>query len=188
MSKTEFIEVVREGLSSLPFDLKAISRLADDPDLDDVSRTEAAGAAFVLLTGTNVIPGLRGVQGYIDDVLVMRLVCARIHARAPEVLAKHQEGSGLVSDWERHVEVTREFLGELVAVLEKAIDGVGHLKCEGYTAEDCIRDSEASNWLYESIIAAIVRLDFPEAEITRASKTADQIIPQLRARFAGKSI
>ena len=182
MSQAKFAEMVRESLSTLALDAKALSRLADDPDLDDVSRAEVAGAALLLLSGTNVIPGLRGVQAYVDDTLMMRIVVERASKRTPEAVAKHEDGSSLVADCARHLEAARAFLGESFGALERAVDGLKQHKVDGHTVADCVADDDGATWLYESIIAETVRLDFPESEVIKTSKLTDAIATQLRSK------
>lgn len=183
MPSEKFTEVVRAGLSSLPQDLKAFMRVVEDPDIDDESRIDAAGAILHLLSGQNAIPGLRGTVGYIDDIIVMLLVIERAHKRSPEAMAKHQEeDSSLFGAWKESCASMREYLGDLSKVMEKATDTVKTLALQGHTAVQCVQDVASTDWLYESIIAELVRLDFPEAEVTRAVKALDQILPPLKLK------
>jgi uncharacterized membrane protein YkvA (DUF1232 family) len=73
-----FMNAMIEGVLALPYDLKALLRLVEDPDLDDESRVEAAGGLLHVLSGSNAIPGVRGLLAYVDDVLVLRLLVERI--------------------------------------------------------------------------------------------------------------
>lgn len=189
MPQENFSETIRAALTSFVLDIKTLSRLADDPDLDDASREAAAAAAILVLSGTQIIPGLRGVQGYIDDALVMRLTIEKIansSEEAREALKAHTEEDGLLADYAKQLEATRAFLGDSFALVEKGMDTLSQLKIDGYNAKDCVDDPDASNWLYDSIVAASVKLDFPPSEIARASKAADAVLTQLRARLPAK--
>ncbi|MBK8170122.1 MAG: hypothetical protein IPK60_07225 [Sandaracinaceae bacterium] len=183
MPQAKFMEVVRDGLTSLPQDMKALMRVVEDPDIDDDSRIDAAGAILHLLSGQNAIPGLRGTIGYIDDIIVMLLVIERAHARSPEAMTKHEdESSSLFGRWKDNCAAMRAYLGDLVKVMERAADSVKTLSLQGHTANQCVQDVNSTDWLYESIIAELVRLDLSEAEISRAVKSVDQILPPLRQR------
>lgn len=188
MSREKFAEVVNESLRSLSEDLKALMRLVEDGDLDDESRIEAAGALIHVLSAANAIPGVRGLLAYVDDALVLRLVLERAEKRSPDALAKHRdESSTLLDAWPEHLAATRAFLGaDLVAVLERATDGVIRLAYEGHAAPDCVRDSTSMNWLYDAIHEKILKLDFDDDEISRAAKQVDQLIPPLRGRANAK--
>ena len=65
-------------MMSLPQDMKAMLRIAEDPDLDDKSKVLACGALLHVLSGANAIPGVKGTLGFADDVLVLRLTVDRI--------------------------------------------------------------------------------------------------------------
>ena len=187
-ARERFVEVVTDGILSLPQDLKAVLRMVDDPEFDDDSRVAAAGALLHVLSAANAIPGLRGMLAYVDDVLVLRLVLERMGTRSPEAMARHREDSPeLLAPLDEQLEVTREYLGELVSVLEKAADGVSKLSHEGKTARQCVSDSEMGTWLYDEIHTALVDMDFDRDDVTRATKSIDQILPQLRVHVTGRA-
>lgn len=187
MPLEKFTEVVRAALTSLPQDMKAMMRVVEDSDVDDATRLDASGALLHLLSGHNAIPGLRGTPGYIDDIIVMLIVIERGHERSPDAMKKHvDESSPLFGQWKESCAAMRGYLGDLVKVMEKAADAGRALSLQGHTAEQCVQVPESSDWLYESVIAEIVRLDFPETEVARAAKSVDQIIVPLRQKAAAK--
>jgi len=183
--KEKFAELVREGILSLPQDLKIVLRIVDDPDIDDESRVAAAGALMHVLSASNSIPGMRGILGHVDDVLVLRLVLERIEKKNPEAMAAHREDSPeLFADLDDQLEVIRGYLGELTKVLDRAVDGLGKQNHQGHPAERCVRDTDAGNWLYDAVQEAIVeQLDFDEDEVAREVKAVDQIVPHLQNRL-----
>ncbi len=187
-ARERFVEVVTDSIVSLPQDLKAVLRMVDDPEFDDDSRVAAAGALLHVLSASNAIPGLRGILAYVDDVLVLRLVLESMEKRSPEAMARHrQESPELLEPLEDQLDATREYLGDLTVVLEKAADGVSRLSHEGKTARQCVSDSEMGTWLYDEIHTAIVDMDFDPEVVARATKSIDQILPQLRVHVAGRA-
>lgn len=184
MSKNQFAEVIQAAILSLPQDCKACLRVVEDPDLEDAHRIAAAGALLHVLSGSNVIPGMRGTLSYVDDVLVMRLIIERITKAAPETMARHGEEFPEVLDrMAGQLSVAKQYLGELMRVLEHAADGVGKLHYHGHGAADCVSDAEGSTWLYDAVQEAIVdQLDFDEEEVGRAVKSVEQVLPPLRQR------
>lgn len=188
MSRAKFVELTQSGILSLGQDLKSMLRIADDPEIDDESRVAAAGALLHFLSAANAIPGLRGKLGFVDDVLVIRLVLELIKKRSPEALAAHEaDEPGLLEPLDEFLSATRAYLGNLVQVLERAAAAVPKLQHEGHTALECARDTEASTWLYGEIQSALVDLDFDEDEVARAMKNIDEIVPQLKLRMSAKS-
>lgn len=185
MSRERFVEWVSDAMLSLPQDMKAILRIVDDPDITDEGRVMAAGALLHVLSAQNAIPGMRGVLAYVDDVLVLRIVLDRLRKQSPEAMARHAEESPeLLEGLDDQLASARAYLGDGMQVLEKAVDEVSKLKFEGHTAEQCVRDPEGGNWLYDSVHEAIVEsLELDEDEVTREMKRVDQILSQLRTRL-----
>lgn len=186
MAQNEFEDVVREAILSLPQDMKAMLRVVEDPDLDDAHRTLAAGAVLHVLSAQNAIPGMRGTLAYVDDVIVLRLVLTRLVEEAPEAMARHREDSPELFDpLPEQMEAVRGYLGELLAVLDRACEGLPKLTHQGHTAEECALDDDASTWLYDAVQEALVNeLDFSRAEVARVVKNVDQILTPLQQRLA----
>lgn len=184
MSRERFVEWVTEAILQLPSDMKAMLRIVEDPELSDESRVAAAGALLHVLSQHNSIPGTRGVLSYVGHVLVMRLVLERIRKDCPDAMARHAEESPeLLGQLDEELGVTREYLGDSVRVLEKAAENVSKLKHEGHSAKECVFDTEASNWLYDTVQEAIVeQLEFDEDEVARETKRIDSIKPSLETR------
>ncbi len=176
--------VLLEAILSLPQDMKAVLRIVEDPDLADEQRTLAAAALIHVLSAGNAIPGMRGMLAYVDDVIVLRLVLARLEQQAPEVMAQQREDSPELFDpLEDQLAVIEDYLGELIVVLEKVCDGLPKIAHEGISAGDCASDPDASTWLYDAVHEAIVDdLDFDEDEVRRALRGVDQIRPSLEMR------
>jgi uncharacterized membrane protein YkvA (DUF1232 family) len=186
MSRAEFEDVMRESILSLPQDMKTMLRVVEDPDLDDELRTLAAGAVLHVLSAQNAIPGIRGTLGYVDDVIVLRLVLQRLVHDAPDAMARHREDSPeLFELLEEQLAKVRAYLGELLAVLERACESLPRLTHQGHSAEECALDDTASTWLYDAVHAALVnRLDFKAEEVARSMKSVDQILKPLQLRLA----
>lgn len=181
MSRDRFEAVVCDAIVSLPQDMKAVLRIVEDPEVSDEGRVIAAGALMHVLCAANAIPGQRGILGYVDDVLVLRLALERIEKDNPEAIARHREESPeLFAELDEQLAITREYLGDLVAVLEHAVDGVSKLSHQGHSASECASES---TWLYEAVQEALVdELDFDEDEVARECKQLDRILPHLKTK------
>ena len=189
MAREEFVEAVSEAILSLPQDMKAVLRIVDDPDIDDESRVSAAGALLHVLSATNAIPGMRGILAYVDDILVLRLVLERIEKASPEAIARHRkESPEFFEPIASQLAAARAYLGDLMVVLDRAVDGVAKINHQGHVAAECVHDTEGGTWLYDAVHEALVEeLEFDEDEVVREAKGVDRILPHLRTRVASKT-
>lgn len=183
-SREQFIEFVKAAILALPQHLKGALRLVEDPNIPDEGRAVAAGAILHWLGGSNTIPGVRGgVLSYVDDVLVLRLAYARIEAIAPEAMTRHRADSpDLYGAMNEEVALVRAYLGDRIAVLDKAVERIGQTKHHGRSAVQCIADEEAGSMLYDEVQAALVDLDIEEEAVSRALKQLDPVLDGLRQR------
>lgn len=183
MSRERAFELIRDAVVSLPQDLKALLRVAEDVEIPDEGRISAAGALLHWMSATNGIPGARGLLAYVDDVIIMRLVLVQLKALAPEAIAKQAEVAGpLISELDEWVATVRDYLGASVHVLERAMNDSGKLKYKGHTPEECVRSEESGTWLYEEILAELVIVEIDEDQVTREVRGLEDIIKPLRDR------
>ena len=188
MARERFVEAVTEGILSLPQDMKAVLRIVEDPEVDDAGRVLMAGALLHVLSAHNAIPGQRGILAHVDDVLVLRLALERVQKTNPVSMARHREESPeLFESADSQLEVSREFLGDLMQVLDEAVDGCPKLTHQGHDAKQCALDEEGSTWLYDTVQEAIVQeLELDEDEVAREARNVDRIVPHLQSRVAAK--
>lgn len=184
METQAFKEVMEDAILSLPPDMKAVLRIVEDPDLDDAHRSLAAGALIHVLAASNAIPGMRGVLAYVDDAIVLRLALERLVREAPDAMARHREDEPEMFELlPEQMGVVRAYLGELLTVLDQAVDALPELTHEGHSAQDCARDPDATTWLYDAVHAALVELELDEDEVVRALKSVDEIRRPLEMRL-----
>lgn len=182
MSRERFQNFVQEAVLSLPQDLKAALRVVEDPEVDDDSRVLLAGTLIFVLSGSNAIPGCRGLLAMVDDVLLLRLALERVDKASPEAMKAHREDSPeLFADFDEHIELIRDYLAEGLPVLEKALDKALTINHQGHRAKGCVQTTEGSDWLYDSVQEAILeQFEFDEDEVAREMKQVDRIIASLR--------
>ena len=78
----------------------------------------------------------------------------------------------------------RTHLGDLMVVLDRAVDALPKISFEGHNAIECARDSDAATWLYDSVQKEIVeRLELNEDAVVRAVKSAGEIRTFLKQRL-----
>jgi uncharacterized membrane protein YkvA (DUF1232 family) len=183
MSRDSFVQFVREALLTMPQTLKAMLRIVEDSEVSDEGRALAAGALIHWLSSAKTIPGVSGILGYVDDVLLIELVFGRLESIVPDAVSRHLADlpEGFFSPSES-IEVMRDYLGPAIAVFEKAADEVGKLKYKGRTIDQYIGDEQASDRLYHEVQSALVELDVEEAEVLQAVKGLDAIFETIRRR------
>jgi uncharacterized membrane protein YkvA (DUF1232 family) len=183
MSRDSFVLLVREALLTMPQILKAILRMVEDSEMPDQGRKLAAGALVHWLSATKTIPGVAGILGYVDDVLLIGLVLSKVESLAPEITGRYL--ADLPEPFvplTKAVDVIRDYLGPVAAVLEKAVGEVTKLKHKGRTVEQYIHDDQATNRLYQDVQSALIELDMEESEINAALKGIDSIFESLKRR------
>ena len=184
MSGERFVELMTPPLIRFSEDLKSVLRIVEDPEFDDESRTETAGALLYVISSGGAIPGVRGVLRYLGDVLVIRLVLEGAQKRSPEPFARHvEESPELLGPLSEELEAMRTYLGDRVQVLESAVKKFPKLNHQGHTAASCIADTESSTWLYDAVHEALIdEIDFDENDVSRELKHVDQILAPLASR------
>ena len=83
MSRERFIELMTPALTRFSQDLKSVLRIVEDPEVDDESRSAAAGALLHVISSSGAIPGVRGVLRHLGDVLVIRIVLNGVVTSSP---------------------------------------------------------------------------------------------------------
>lgn len=186
MAQEQFVDTAAEMIVSMPQDLKATLRIVEDQDVSEEGRVLVSGAILHALSNANAIPGMRGILAHVGDALVLRLALERAEKGSPEAFAGHREDSPeLFAPLNDQLTAARAFLGDLIGVLETAVDGVTKINHQGYTAKQCAVDDEAGRWLYDAVNEAIVeQLEFDEDEVHREARQVEQILPHLRSRLA----
>jgi hypothetical protein len=165
--------------------MKAVLRIFDDPEIDDASRQLLAGALLHVISAHNAIPGQRGILAHVDDVIVLRLALERVEKANPEAIARHREDSPeLFEPHDDQLAAARAYLGDLMVVLDEAVDQCPNMTHQGHAAKDCL-DEEGATWLYDTVQEAIVEeLELDEEEVAREAKNVSQILPHLKSRVA----
>ncbi len=182
MSREKLTDFLQAAITSLPQHLQAALRLMDDPDVPDEGRVLAAGSVMHFLSGSNSIPGVRGGPlSYMDDVLILRLAYERIEKLAPDAMKRHRESTPEVfSSLAEDLALVREELGKSFAVLERAVDRLGHLKHRGLAPTQCASNEESATVLYDELTAALVDVDLEEGSVSRALKQLGPVLEGLK--------
>jgi hypothetical protein len=184
MSRERFIELMTPALTRFSQDLKSVLRIVEDPDVDDESRIAAAGSLMHVFSSSGAIPGVRGVLRHLGDVMIIRIVLAGVRERSPDAFNKHLAASPeMLEPLSDELNAIREYLGERVAVLDKAVEKFPDLNYQGHEAAACVEDPESATWLYDAVHEALIDLiDFDDEDVVRELKQVDRILAPLASR------
>jgi hypothetical protein len=185
MPRERFIQLMAPPLERFGQDLKSVLRIVEDPDVDDASRVAAAGSLMHVISSTGAIPGVRGVLRHLGDVLVIRLVLSGMRERSPEAFEKHlAQDPEMLEPLSDELDAMRDYLGERVSVLEKAVEKLPSLNHQGHQAVACVEDTESATWLYDAVHEALVdEIDFDDEDVVREPKQVDRILAPLASRI-----
>jgi hypothetical protein len=147
----------------------------------------AAGTLLHWLSAANTIPGVRGLLGYVDDVLIIRFALEQLGSLEPTVVQRYREDSPeLFESLAEQLDVIRKHLGPATSVFDKATSAIRKIKYKGYSVDQCILDDDAGNWLYEEVQSSLIELDLEEEEVARVlNKGIDPMIDTLKKRVGG---
>lgn len=181
-----FIDLMENAINSLPQDLHAVARIAEDPDLEESEREQICGALIHVLSGCNALPGARGLLRHIGDVVILRLVLFKLVENNPEAMSQHQsEYPELFESLSDDVALIKQNLGPAMSLFEQAIANFSKLHFKGHNAARCARESEETMWLYDAVLAAMVdKFDFDEDEVGREVKKVEATIRPIRERLS----
>lgn len=184
MSRDRFAELMEEAVIAFPLDLKSVLRIVEDPEVDEASRTRLAGSLIHVLSRGTAVPGVRGTLQHVGSVLLIRLALESARKDSPEAFESHVEAEPeLLGALDEQLEVARAFLGEGMSVLEDAASKLDKLNFEGHSAEECVRDTDSSNWLYDAVHGALVdTIEIDEDDVHREIKDVQRIAKSLQAR------
>ena len=184
MSRERFVELMTPALTRLSQDLKSVLRIVEDPDIDDESRIAAAGSLMHVFSSSGAIPGVRGVLRHLGDVLVIRIVLDRVRERSPDAFAKHLDASPeMLEPLSDELDAMREYLGDRVTVLDKAVEKFPTLDPQGHQAAACVEDPDSATWLYDAVHEALIdEIDFDDEDVVREMKQVDRILAPLASR------
>ena len=163
-----FISRMRELLVVLPFDLKVLFEAMTDDELETEVRRLAAGGVVYCLAPSDPIPDSMGLVGFVDDVVVVRKILARMLAAGGTAIGSYPERfedqfRGLTAD----LELFGHYLGETLQWVDWKIDKLAEMKFKGQTVVRYAEDSEMGQRLYQDGLQFATDYDIDDDTATR---------------------
>lgn len=152
-SEEQFIKRIRDLVVSLPYDLKPLFALMADEELPRQARDKAAGGVVYCLLRTDHLPDKQGAIGYVDDVVLLRLLLGEIARLAGDAISPHQERfpeqfEGLAED----EALLHGFLGQHLGWARQRLDKLDRIKYKGRLAHAYVDDEHAAQRLYDDAV------------------------------------
>ncbi len=166
-----FVTRVRELLVSLPYDIKVFFEAISDENLPLEARKASAGAIIYCLAPSDPIPDTVGVQGFVDDVVVVLLTLKRlIELGGEDAEAYPERFSDQYASLDADLELVRGYLGETMVWLERRVEKKQpEVRYKGKSPETYVTDDEAQEYLYTEGLAFTTDYEIDEKTAAKLS-------------------
>lgn len=168
-AESQFVELVRSWLVSLPHDLKIAFDAMDDENLPRPSRELATGVAMYIVSPKDSVKDKNdAVVSFADDAVLLRLVFQKALGKGEDEDAFRDRFPELFDNLDENLLLCKQFMGELMTWLESK---VGTLKTTSYKGKKLavyLDNEEARETLVDD--GLVFRTDYPVDEKTIGDK------------------
>jgi uncharacterized membrane protein YkvA (DUF1232 family) len=168
--ESQFVDLVRTWLVSLPHDLKIAFEAMDDENLSRTDRELAVGAiVYIVSPSDSATDRNEAVVSFADDTLLLRLALRRIARKNDEdTQAFVERFPELFDNLDRDLDLCARMMGDLFTWLDAKVDGLRGLAYKGKKVQLFLDNDEAREDLFE--IGLAFRTDYPIDERTVGDK------------------
>jgi uncharacterized membrane protein YkvA (DUF1232 family) len=168
-AESQFVELVRSWLVSLPHDLKIAFDAMDDENLPRASRELATGVAMYIVSPKDSVKDTNdAVVSFADDAVLLRLVFQKALGKGEDEDAFRERFPELFDNLDANLALCKQVMGELMTWLESK---VGTLKTTSYKGKKLamyLDNEEAREALVDD--GLVFRTDYPVDEKTIGDK------------------
>jgi uncharacterized membrane protein YkvA (DUF1232 family) len=168
-AESQFVELVRSWLVSLPHDLKIAFDAMDDENLPRPSRELATGVAMYIVSPKDSVKDTNdAVVSFADDAVLLRLVFQKALGKGEDEDAFRDRFPELFDNLDENLALCKQVMGELMTWLESK---VGTLKTTSYKGKKLaiyLDNEEAREALVDD--GLVFRTDYPVDEKTIGDK------------------
>ena len=168
-AESQFVELVRSWLVSLPHDLKIAFDAMDDENLPRPSRELATGVAMYIVSPKDSVKDKNdAVVSFADDAVLLRLVFQKALGKGEDEDAFRDRFPELFDNLDENLALCKQFMGELMTWLESK---VGTLKTSSYKGKKLavyLDNEEARETLVDD--GLVFRTDYPVDDRTIGDK------------------
>jgi uncharacterized membrane protein YkvA (DUF1232 family) len=193
-AESQFVELVRSWLVSLPHDLKTAFDAMDDENLPRPARELATGVAIYIVSPKDSTQDRADAVSYADDAVLLRVVFQKAFGPGEDEDAFRARYPELFDSLDADLTLCKSVMGgELMTWLESKIGSLKTVSYKGKKLAKYLDDDEARGELFDD--GLVFRTNYPvdEDRIGDKLKKATTIIDSLKrtrseeARAKGKS-
>ena len=180
-AESQFVELVRSWLVSLPHDLKIAFDAMDDENLPRAARELATGVAIYIVSPKDSSQDRAEAVNYTDDAVMLRVVLQRALGKGEDEQAFRDRFPELFEGLEDNLALVKNVMGgELMTWLESKVGSLKNATYKGKKLPQYLDNDEARGELFDD--GLVFRTDYPvdESRIGDKVKKASTILDALR--------
>ena len=168
-SESQFVELVRSWLVSLPSDLKIAFDAMDDENLPRSVREIAAGVvAYVISPNDSITDRNNAIVSYADDAMLLRIGLTKALGDGEDEVAFRARYPELFEGVDANLAVCKSIMGELMTWLEGKVPSLPKMDYKGKKVAKYLDSDELREEIFED--GVVFRTDYPVDERTIADK------------------
>ncbi len=168
-AESQFVELVRSWLVSLPHDLKIAFDAMDDENLPRAARELATGVAIYVVSPKDAVSDSKEqVVSYADDCVLLRIVLHKAIGTADDEKAFRDRFPELFEGLDTNLALCKTVMGDLMTWLESKIGSLKTISYKGKKLATYLDDDEAREQLFDD--GLVFRTDYPVDEKTIGDK------------------
>ena len=181
-AESQFVELVRSWLVSLPHDLKIAFDAMDDENLPRTTRELATGVVIYIVSPKDSASGQDRSEAvsYADDAVLLRVVLQKALAKSEDEDAFRDRYPELFDNLEANLALCKSMMGELWTWIEGKVPALKNTVYKGKKLPQYLDNEEARGELFDD--GLVFRTDYPvdETRINDKVKKATTILDTLR--------
>ena len=168
-AESQFVELVRSWLVSLPHDLKIAFDAMDDENLPRAARELATGVAIYVVSPKEAVSDSKElVVSYADDCVLLRIVLHKAIGTAEDEKAFRDRFPELFDGLDTNLALCTSVMGDLMTWLESKVTSLKTISYKGKKLAAYLDDDEAREQLFDD--GLVFRTDYPVDEKTIGDK------------------
>jgi hypothetical protein len=168
-AESQFVELVRSWLVSLPHDLKIAFDAMDDENLPRPARELATGVAIYVVSPKDSVSDRNDqIVSYADDAVLLRLVFQKALGKGEDEQAFKDRFPELFEGLDANLALCKSVMGELMTWLESKVGTLKTISYKGKKLAAYLDDDEAREQLHDD--GLVFRTDYPVDEKTIGDK------------------
>jgi uncharacterized membrane protein YkvA (DUF1232 family) len=179
-AESQFVELVRSWLVSLPHDLKIAFDAMDDENLPRTARELAAGVAIYIVSPKDSAQDRADATSYADDAVLLRVVLQKALSTGEDEVAFSGRYPELFEGLDDKLALCKSVMGELMTWLETKVNSLKSASYKGKKLAQYLDNDAARGELFDD--GLVFRTEYPvdESRIGDKVKKASTILETLR--------